>query len=103
MRSEERKGLFLFLCTIILSLLLSTLAVTTSLAADDDTIGGDMPTCKTDECHSEYGEKEYVHGPIGIGACAICHKSTTDKHPNDKKVDFELAAVGKELCYLCHE
>lgn len=104
----RREGFFLRL--FVISLIIAVFSISFAVAADDDDddegmmmFDGDMPTCKTDECHAEYGEKEYVHGPIGIGACAICHKGITDTHPNEDTVDFEMAASGKELCYFCHE
>ena len=32
-------------------------------------------TCVTEECHADYGEKAYVHGPVGLGDCKSCHEA----------------------------
>jgi len=57
-------------------------------------------TCVTEECHIDYGAKEYVHGPIVLGDCESCHKLvgvfSQEKHT------YELARQGAELCSFCH-
>jgi len=61
-------------------------------------------TCVTSQCHAGMGEGKFVHGPVGVGQCVVCHTSGNPKHPTKSvTTDFKLQAEGKELCYLCHE
>ncbi|RMG58367.1 MAG: hypothetical protein D6713_07935 [Deltaproteobacteria bacterium] len=48
-------------------------------------------------CHERKDKKEFVHGPIGGGACAICH----DPHGSSRK--FFLRAELREMCVACHD
>ncbi|UCF31780.1 MAG: cytochrome C [bacterium] len=60
--------------------------------------------CVTDTCHQNMGKAKFVHGPVGVGQCEVCHTSGKPGHPTKAvKGDFKLPAEGKELCYLCHE
>jgi len=60
--------------------------------------------CVTAECHQNMGEAKFVHGPVGVGQCAICHTGGKAGHPTKSPAnDFKLPAQGKALCYLCHE
>lgn len=60
--------------------------------------------CVNSRCHSGMGTAEFVHGPVVVGQCVICHTSGNPKHPTGSAgEDFILQAQGKELCYLCHE
>jgi len=60
--------------------------------------------CVNSKCHSGMGKAKFVHGPVGVGQCVVCHTSGNPKHPTKSvKEDFKLQAQGKELCYLCHE
>ncbi len=61
-------------------------------------------SCVTDKCHAQMGKTEYVHGPVGVGQCAVCHTKGKKNHPTKKAAqDFQFPAKGKGLCYLCHE
>ena len=61
-------------------------------------------TCITAKCHAGMGQAKFVHGPVGVGQCVVCHTSGNPKHPTKSaKTDFKLQAEGVELCYLCHE
>jgi len=54
--------------------------------------------CVTSECHSTMGTKPFVHGPVGVGACTVCHvPDENDDHA------FTLMAEKEELCFACHE
>lgn len=60
--------------------------------------------CVSSQCHSGMGKAEFVHGPLSVGQCVVCHTSGNPKHPTGSvNNDFKLQAQGKELCYLCHE
>ncbi len=54
--------------------------------------------CVTSKCHADMGTKAYVHGPVGVGACSICHRSVEGEDHG-----FTLAAEEQELCFACHE
>ncbi len=57
-------------------------------------------TCVTVECHIEYGQKEYVHGPVGLGDCESCHELVGEY--TDEKHTYKLAREGENLCSFCH-
>ncbi len=60
--------------------------------------------CVTDQCHSNMGKADYVHGPVGAGQCVVCHEEGNPRHPTGSGKDFKLAfGGGKELCYACHD
>ena len=49
------------------------------------------------ECHSDWREARWVHGPIGTGMCSICH------YPHGSNKESFLTQNGDELCYFCHD
>jgi len=49
------------------------------------------------ECHTELGEKSFVHGPVTVGGCAPCHDF------GSMPARYKLFSVGADLCYGCHE
>jgi predicted CXXCH cytochrome family protein len=60
--------------------------------------------CVTEKCHATMGNAKFVHGPVGVGQCTVCHQNGNPKHPTKKVAeDFKQPAEGKALCYLCHE
>jgi len=56
-----------------------------------------LKTCVTEKCHSDYGKKAYVHGPVGLGDCKSCHKLVD---PNEHT--WQFVRKGKDLCEYCH-
>jgi predicted CXXCH cytochrome family protein len=54
--------------------------------------------CSNGSCHFQIGKATYVHGPIAVSQCLICHKplSTTWHF-------FRLAHQANDLCYTCHQ
>lgn len=53
--------------------------------------------CAGSGCHAEETSKRYLHGPVAVGACDVCHSYTeVETHK------FELAREGQELCAFCH-
>ena len=56
----------------------------------------EKPGCITDKCHAGMLSPKFVHGPVAVQDCLLCHKQT-GKH------EFKLAEQGAKLCYLCHE
>ncbi len=60
--------------------------------------------CSTSKCHATMGKAKFVHGPVGVGQCTVCHTSGKANHPTKRKGgDFKLRAEGKDLCFLCHD
>ena len=80
--------------TMLVAFALSVGFVGVSIAAD---------ACVSDKCHAQMGKAQYVHGPVGVGQCTVCHVEAKKGHPTGKKPDFKLAATGKALCEKCHQ
>lgn len=60
-------------------------------------------SCVSAKCHAGVGKAAYVHGPVGVSQCLVCHAETRKGHPTQKGKDFKLVAVGKALCEKCHQ
>jgi len=54
--------------------------------------------CTKSGCHDKMSTKKWVHGPVGVGICTVCHTETDKK--NHK---FELVTDEQSLCFTCHE
>jgi predicted CXXCH cytochrome family protein len=54
-------------------------------------------TCMTDECHSDMGTSEFVHGPVAGGTCVACH------NPHGSTNKDHRSRTGARECYVCHE
>lgn len=52
-------------------------------------------SCVTEKCHSNMGRGKYVHGPVAVGDCMMCH-SKTGQHK------FAPIKGDERLCYKCH-
>jgi predicted CXXCH cytochrome family protein len=78
----------------VVAFAMSAMFVGSSQAAD---------TCVTDKCHAQMGKAKYIHGPVGVGQCTVCHVEAKKGHPTGKKPDFKLVATGKALCEKCHQ
>ncbi len=55
------------------------------------------PSCVTSECHGDVMEDRFLHGPVNLGQCEMCHVPIDDRH------EFQMAEAGTELCMMCHE
>ena len=54
--------------------------------------------CGTADCHPYIKATAYVHGPVSIDACDVCHQ------PLDVEAHtFRLLRDGADLCTYCHE
>jgi predicted CXXCH cytochrome family protein len=53
-------------------------------------------SCVTDKCHSSMGKEKFVHGPVGLGDCLICHEQK-GKHK------FAEIKNPSTYCYMCHD
>ncbi|MHC4131574.1 MAG: cytochrome c3 family protein [Planctomycetota bacterium] len=79
---------------LVIILLISVLVCQTIAVEKPTTL---QKTCITEECHSDYSKKAYVHGPVGLGDCKSCHKPL---EPEEHTWQFVLE--GKDLCEYCH-
>ena len=59
--------------------------------------------CVTKDCHAQMGKAAWVHGPVGVMQCKVCHGEGKKGHPTRQKPDFKLVATGKALCEKCHQ
>ena len=59
--------------------------------------------CVTKDCHAQMGKAAFVHGPVGVAQCTVCHIESKKGHPTKKGPDFKLVATGKALCDKCHQ
>ncbi|GBE34710.1 doubled CXXCH motif [bacterium BMS3Bbin06] len=53
-------------------------------------------SCVTSKCHSKLGKDKFVHGPVAVGECKVCHKPIA-KHK------FKPIKKVSRLCYQCHD
>lgn len=72
------------------------LAIVVLLLGAGSALGQD--NCQTSKCHQEMGEGVWVHGPVGVGACVVCHTPV-----EGKEHEFTFPAERAELCFACHE
>ena len=79
--------------------ILATLCLGLNLAA---WLGADVsaaekpPSCVTAKCHATMGKEAYVHGPVAVNQCAVCHKPTASH-------EFKAITDTGKLCNVCHE
>ncbi len=48
-------------------------------------------------CHTNYEENDFIHGPVGAGACTLCHNPHESKNKN-----LLTTSTVNELCTSCH-
>jgi predicted CXXCH cytochrome family protein len=48
------------------------------------------------KCHEPRPAARYVHGPVAVGSCTVCHDPHGQTNPSF------LVAVGEPLCFRCH-
>lgn len=72
------------------------------MAAGSSALAAD--SCVAAQCHEQMGKAKFIHGPVGVKQCTVCHVAANkEQHPSKKKPDFKLLAIGKELCERCHQ
>ena len=50
------------------------------------------------DCHADYTvSASYIHGPVAVGQCLLCH------NPHKTKNEHLLIAAEPGLCYQCHD
>jgi predicted CXXCH cytochrome family protein len=53
-------------------------------------------SCITNKCHSNMGKEKFVHGPVAVGNCTVCHREI-GKHK------FAPIKKASDFCYQCHD
>jgi predicted CXXCH cytochrome family protein len=48
-------------------------------------------------CHSLVAERRYVHGPVAVNDCTVCHHYHASPHPN------LMLADSVSICLNCHD
>jgi predicted CXXCH cytochrome family protein len=48
------------------------------------------------KCHERWPVEKFVHGPVAIGSCTVCHD------PHGQTNPALLVASGEALCFRCH-
>jgi len=61
-----------------------------------DIAAAEKQSCVTSKCHANMGKGEYVHGPVSVLQCIICHVPTAEH------AFKPIENVGK-LCNQCHD
>jgi predicted CXXCH cytochrome family protein len=56
------------------------------------------PSCVTEECHVSVKAFAYLHGPVAMNGCSVCHELV-----DEEQHTFTLLRADKELCTYCHE
>ena len=56
--------------------------------------GSDAAVCG--KCHEARPAARYVHGPVAVGSCTVCHDPHGQTNPSF------LVAGGEALCFRCH-
>jgi predicted CXXCH cytochrome family protein len=54
-------------------------------------------SCVSSECHTPIAKHKYLHGPLKIGQCTVCHAPLPG---GDHK--FKLVETEEKLCLICH-
>jgi predicted CXXCH cytochrome family protein len=54
--------------------------------------------CLAGGCHARIADHEWVHAPVAVGACAVCHEAQGEV----KDHDFRSTRPQENLCNFCH-
>lgn len=65
-------------------------------SADDSTDDIIAMNSRCLKCHNPLVSQKYVHGPIAVGTCAICHDFSSEPSK------YQLVRESFELCLVCH-
>ena len=83
--------------SVILLLLIFFVSITQMDAYADSSSIQLQKSCVDEGCHTDYREFQYVHGPVQLEHCSMCHETVENRHV------FRVAATGVEMCTLCHK
>jgi predicted CXXCH cytochrome family protein len=85
--------------------------ITMISCADYSTVRGKHPaelpfekagTCVTSKCHAAIGEGKYVHGPVAVGECQICHGKSQKHREMPYRYKFGKTGNISSACIFCH-
>jgi predicted CXXCH cytochrome family protein len=65
--------------------------------AKDRTLRDYSPDCLRAGCHGELNSTPWVHGPVAIGSCDVCHRAL----PQGEHT-YELTRTKENVCTYCH-
>jgi predicted CXXCH cytochrome family protein len=54
-----------------------------------------VASCITANCHAQIKKDRYLHGPVAVNDCSVCHKEAG----NHKFLPIDVAS----LCHDCHD
>jgi predicted CXXCH cytochrome family protein len=95
--SFEKDGKTMMKKTGMMLVVLAVCICVSSVGAAERKKPTTIQACGQMECHDGFEMKEYLHGPIALGECTVCHK------PDDvAKHTFKFARKGNDLCTNCH-
>ncbi len=58
--------------------------------------------CVTSKCHAAIGEGKYVHGPVAVGECEICHGKSQKHREMPYRYKFGKTGNLSSACIFCH-
>jgi len=68
----------------------------TDILVPKDVAAAEKQSCVTSKCHTNMGKGKYVHGPVSVLQCIICHVPTAE-HAFKPIENVEI------LCNKCHD
>jgi predicted CXXCH cytochrome family protein len=83
---------------LVFILLFSCLCVAVITRAKEQKHSDPSKSCVSDECHPTVVKHKYLHGPLLLGQCTVCHAPLPG---TDHK--FKLVATEASLCLTCHK
>lgn len=90
--ANTRPGFVIFLIAFATAQLL----ITRNLPAEEVEPAA-KESCVTAKCHPSMGKGLFVHGPVAVGECILCHKKLDGTHK------FQPIAEADGQCDDCHE
>ncbi len=84
---------------LMLSVLLCAVRLATTAAAPEEQKHSDpSKSCVLGKCHADILKHKYLHGPLIVGQCTVCHAPLPG---NQHKFRVEQSAI--KLCAACHK
>jgi predicted CXXCH cytochrome family protein len=59
--------------------------------------------CITSKCHAGIDKDRYVHGPVVVGECLMCHGKSPGHGSDPEQYSFKMIKDVAKTCYVCHE
>jgi predicted CXXCH cytochrome family protein len=70
----------------------------TVIRAEEQKHSDPSRSCVSSTCHADVVKHKYLHGPLVVGQCTVCHAPLPG---NEHK--FKIAEVEAKLCLMCHK